>query len=799
MAEKIVSAGVFTQENDLSFLPQGIGDIGAAIIGPTKKGKAFWPTVLTSYDDFEAEFGGDWEDSYVPYTVRNYLRNAGTVTVIRILGVSGYEGPVIELKVSSSLATGYVTVGMLHHSHNSTDTEFIGTYASKSGATIAPASASNFILTITGSGPQSDSVSASLDPTSQNFISDVLGTGPRKGTNDGSGNYSPSKSVDRAYTYSLFESYLTEALASDANALVSASATALDLKGSTEGTYRCASTPWVRSQTIGGSSDPLFRIHTLGHGTSMNHQFKIGISNVRFASELANSDYGSFTLVLREYDDTDKVTRVLETYANCNLNPDSANYVARRIGDKYYELDASGKLKVNGDWTNISKYIRLEVDDNVKFKSYAGTLVPYGFTSVKQPLAGATMPTASIVTEQISDSAYNKKVFYGFDFNNITNPGSNDNLNYLKPLPASSAVGNNANFDLGSYLAHPSSSTPGVSLSSSAVTTDARKFVIPLQDGFDGLDPARLVKRGKDITGINTFGFDVSTNGADGTLAYNKALDALENQDLYDFNMLLLPGIIREAHSSVSQKAIDLCEARGDAFYVMDPSKLESSIASVINTVDPIDSSYAAAYYPWVKILDTALNKPVWVPPSVVLGGVIAYNDKVAYEWFAPAGLNRGGLTEVIDAYDRVTQSDRDDLYEGRINPIASFPNQGFVVWGQKTLQVKSSALDRINVRRLLIAAKKFVASSTKYLVFEQNTGVTRNRFLNIVNPYFESIQQRQGLYAFKVVMDETNNTPDVIDRNQMKGAIYLQPAKTAEFILLDFNILPTGAAFPTD
>jgi len=797
MAEKIVSAGVFTQENDLSFLPQGVGEIGAAVIGPTKKGKAFWPTVLQSYDDFEAEFGGDWEDSYVPYTVRNYLRNAGTVTVIRILGTTGYESKVIELSVSSSLASGYVSVGVLHHTHNSIGTEFIGAYASKSGADGAPASASLFQLTITGS---EGSLSASLDPTSQNFVKDLLGVGPRKGTNDGNGNYSAAGPADRAYTYGIFENYLSASLAATPNALVSASAITLDLSGSTEGTYRQAITPWVKSQKVGGTASNLFRVHTLGHGTSMNKQYKVGISNVKFASELANSDYGSFTLVLREYNDTDKVGRVVETYSNLNLNPDSANYIGRRIGDKYYELDSNGKLKVNGDWTNISKYVRVELDDNVKFASYAGALVPYGFAAVKEPLNTTTnYPSASLVTEQVVDGEYNKKVYYGFDFNKIDNSIDNDNWNYLAPLPANAAVGNNADFDLGSYLAHPSSSTPNISLSSSAVTADARKFIVPFQDGFDGFDPARLVKRGKDITSTNTFGYDVSTNGADGSLAYNKALDALENQDLYDFNMLLLPGIIRESHSSVSQKAIDLCETRGDAFYVMDPSNLESSITSVIATVDPIDTSYAAAYYPWVKILDTALNKPVWVPPSVVLGGVIAYNDRVAYEWFAPAGLNRGGLTEVIDAYDRVSQSDRDDLYEGRVNPIASFPNQGFVVWGQKTLQVKSSALDRINVRRLLIAAKKFVASSTKYLVFEQNTGVTRNRFLNIVNPYFESIQQRQGLYAFKVVMDETNNTPDVIDRNQMVGAIYLQPAKTAEFILLDFNILPTGAAFPTD
>ena len=152
----------------------------------------------------------------------------------------------------------------------------------------------------------------------------------------------------------------------------------------------------------------------------------------------------------------------------------------------------------------------------------------------------------------------------------------------------------------------------------------------------------------------------------------------------------------------------------------------------------------------------------------------------------------------MIEAKVRLNQSERDTLYNNKINPIATFPQTGVCIWGQKTLQERSTALDRINVRRLLITLKKFIASSSKYLVFEQNTLQTRIKFLNIVNPYLESVQQQQGLFAFRVVMDESNNTPDVIDRNQLVGAIYLQPAKTAEFIILDFNVLPTGATFPS-
>jgi phage tail sheath protein FI len=203
-----------------------------------------------------------------------------------------------------------------------------------------------------------------------------------------------------------------------------------------------------------------------------------------------------------------------------------------------------------------------------------------------------------------------------------------------------------------------------------------------------------------------------------------------------------------------------------------------------------------ATYYPWVKTIDINTNKLISVPPSVLLPGVFAANDRVAAEWFAPAGLNRGGLVGAVSVLNRLTQSEKDTLYEAKVNPIVQFPGQGIVVFGQKTLQDKPSALDRINVRRLLIAVKKFIASTSRYLVFEQNTSETRSRFINTVTPYLESIQQRQGLYAFNVVMDDTNNTPDVIDRNILAGAIFLQPTKTAEFIVIDFNILPTGASF---
>jgi phage tail sheath protein FI len=376
----------------------------------------------------------------------------------------------------------------------------------------------------------------------------------------------------------------------------------------------------------------------------------------------------------------------------------------------------------------------------------------------------------------------------------------------LRPLPITdnATTGSNVDFYLGNYQQNPGASFPSsaVAYSSSIDLTtntalDSRKFIVPLQGGFDGHKPNLQKKLGTYIEAGNTQGFDISNSNADGYTSYKKAVDTISNADEFDINMIVTPGVLHSLHSAITNYTKDMCEDRGDAFYVMDSVGYNDNISTAVATTEGFDSNYTATYYPWVKILDFDRNKPIWVPPSVVLPGVIAFNDRVAAEWFAPAGLNRGGLTEVVEVKSRLTHAERDTLYEARINPIAVFPSTGVCVWGQKTLQGRPSALDRINVRRLLIAAKKFIASSTRYLVFEQNTSQTRSRFLNIVTPYLESIQQRQGLYAFRVIMDESNNTPDIIDRNILYGQLFLQPAKTAEFVILDFNIQSTGAAFP--
>jgi hypothetical protein len=277
---------------------------------------------------------------------------------------------------------------------------------------------------------------------------------------------------------------------------------------------------------------------------------------------------------------------------------------------------------------------------------------------------------------------------------------------------------------------------------------------------------------------------------------YNNMINLLSNNDDYRFNILLTPGLCDSLHTSQCTSIISNTANRGDNLYVLDLVPYNSTTTAVTGQAATRNNSYAASYWPWVQTKDPDSGKNVWVPASTLMAGVFMYNDKVSEPWFAPAGINRGGLTSVIRAEQKLTQSDRDTLYQGKVNPIATFPGQGVVAYGQKTLQTQASALDRVNVRRLLISLKSYIGQTANALVFEQNTLATRNQFLAQVNPYLQSVQQRQGLYAFKVVMDESNNTADVIDRNQLVGAIYIQPTRTAEFIYLNFNIMPTGISF---
>ncbi len=278
---------------------------------------------------------------------------------------------------------------------------------------------------------------------------------------------------------------------------------------------------------------------------------------------------------------------------------------------------------------------------------------------------------------------------------------------------------------------------------------------------------------------------------------YDNAINLLKDKDAYQFNVLFTPGLTSDLHSSKISTLLTNTQQRGDNLFVLDLVAYNETTTSVINQVGSRDSSYGATYWPWVRIIDPSTGRHIWAPASTVIPGVYANNDRISAPWFAPAGINRGGLDEVMRTQFKLTQAQKDSLYEANVNPLATLPRTGVVVFGQKTLQKEASALDRVNVRRLLIELKSFIGQVADTIVFEQNTATTRNNFLARVTPYLETVQQKQGLYAFKVIMDDSNNGPDVIDRNQLIGQVYVQPTRTAEFISVDFILLPTGAEFP--
>jgi len=468
----------------------------------------------------------------------------------------------------------------------------------------------------------------------------------------------------------------------------------------------------VPSLTVGTNS---FTLEAIDKGVIWNNTGSVTsgsldngtIDNVRWQVVTSNTSSGTFSLVIRRGDDSNTNPIVLESYNNLSLDPNQDNYIARVIGDTYFNYNSTENyLEISGSFPNRSRYVRV---------------------------SNVALPTPNY----FNNAGIAKSEFTG-------------------SIPAPGSGSANGSFAGGAGSIIPSGR------------------VMNLYQNINATDSQGLV-------------------GAD----YNNMLNLLSNQDDYRFNVLLTPGITNATHASQTTTAINNTQGRGDSIYVLDPVAYGSGIVDATQESNSRNTSYAAMYWPWLQTVDPDSGQNIWVPASTMIGGVYAYNDSVSEPWFAPAGINRGGLTNVIRPERKLSQSNRDTLYESNVNPIASFPGVGTVVYGQKTLQKQASALDRVNVRRLLIALKSYIGQVAQTLVFEQNTAATRNNFLAAVNPYLESVQQRQGLYAFKVVMDSSNNTPDVIDRNQMVGAIYLQPTKTAEFIILDFNVLPTGATFP--
>jgi phage tail sheath protein FI len=842
MAETIISPGVFTEERDLSFLPQGIAGIGAAVVGPTEKGPAFTPTTVTSISEFNKIFGDNTEDKneyFVPITARQYFAGGATsLTVVRTLHLDGYHygaGEAILIYASGSGGNtdageaGYALLAVLapaEGTHTATNASWI---------TSTAYSASAFDLNMSNGSFSQVDVGMSFDSSSGVYLDKVLPTDSKATTRSGG-----TSALYYVYSHfrksSDFRSKIATAAGTRAVYAITGSLNFTSGSTSFGNTGQAsawtgnkeastARTPYIQSQLTDSSRYNLFRCYTKSAGTRANKICWVEINNIIPPADVPGSDYGTFTIQVNKYA-PGKDKAVLETHPDCSMDPSATNFFARQIGDKFITTDSNGDITEYGDYPNKSEYIRVGDFDDIKNNVVPASQVPMGHAAVNLPVqppnvSGNTYAPGSttlysnvnsVVTASMTTTQIDKKTSqlsmnpepYGFDFDDL------DNANFCAPIPSNAAgttlsTGIQVSMSLEDMSGSADTGTKFSTSTYANATTEItltnshksqRKFKVPFQWGFDGNNPHTAINTGLNISATNTQGFAINSTSAAGYTSYKRAIDTIKESERVDFNLLLMPGVNHSQHSSITNYAISAIEDRADAFFVLDPSAYGDSISTTKTTVKPLDTNYAGVYYPWVKVVGNT-GRQTWVPPSVVIAHAIANNDAVASEWFAPAGLNRGGLSMVSGAEKKLRGPERDDLYDARINPIAHFTGQGFSVFGQKTLQGLPSALDRINVRRLLITVKKFIASASRFLVFEQNDVQTRNRFMNIVNPYLESIQQARGLTSFRVVMDDSNNTPDVIDRNRLVGQILLQPTRTAEFIVLDFVVLPTGAAFP--
>ena len=729
MAEVLLSPGVSLRENDTSQITSGPITAGLALIGPTVKGRVNIPTLVTTYSDFQSKFGDLFESASANYefltsiAAYNYFQQGGESILVTRVTSGSYTS------ATSSIGNQVPATNGAYASCSFTLNFYQDLNPVQSGS-VNPNFQTNFIfgnswykfiaVNTSGSGsiPQDDADGlvyfyawnsgsdsrATLNQNLRTKMNTVLGS---SGAGLFTVNYNSGNNTI-ALTSSLQGTAYNGAYVSLADPIPYYDANYALIGYVTSGTGLLGTT----ANGANGNPGYAFTLETISEGIIMNNNQGLqsngslisgSADNVRWQIVSPDTASGTFTLLIRQGDDTTTNPNVLESFTNVSLDPNQANYIETVVGNysqtvAYDSSTGQYYIQGSGSYANASRYVR-----------------------VKEVLT----PTYNY----FNNNGIAKTQYY----NSIPTTGSGS---------FGGALGNDLNY-----------------------TTNLYQNISTITQGLVASD-------------------------------YTIVDDILANPDEYNFQLISAPGITQQYQSTVVSQYITMAEERGDCFYITDLVGYGATINTPGILANQLNTNYAAAYWPWVQVLSAATGKLVWVPASTVMPGVYAFNDRVSAEWFAPAGLNRGGVGGALQAERKLGTNDRDTLYQNKVNPIASFPGVGLVAYGQKTLQTKASALDRINVRRLLINLKRYVRVVAESLLFEQNTLTTRNNFVSQVNPYMESVQQRQGLYAYKVVMDDSNNTPDVIDRNQLVGAIYIQPAKTVEFIYITFNITPTGVTF---
>ena len=668
-----------------------------------------------------------------------------------------------------------------------------------SGSTLESNPLSEFDIHVTGLSGGTKVFTCSLDTSSTKYITKVLGTSP----NDKDRSDVPLY-VHEVYpnlTKNLYNQGLIRGLS-----LTEVYNAEDDNFSNPWDANICPMSPTVVSEVRGGKVDDLFDVLTISDGNAANQEIKITIQNI-------NIETGEFDMIVRDFNDTDDNVVVLEKYSRCSMNPDVAGYVARKVGTS------------NGEYPLNSKFIMLNMVENAPTNAF-----PAGFKGfTNSTLSGSTTLGSVLYKTEFFDAGetiYDDITSNGDKFRKTSLGLSSDgNFNFDADLFKYKGNGTLASTD-GFHLSVNAATITGNTVSGYMYQTtpynlegtdkgkmdsiNYRKFTFAVCGGFDGWDIYRTVRTYGDayvfgkstyVTGntINGGLFDVNTGNSD-YYAYLEGIETYANPEAVDINVFATPGIDWYNHSSLTTQAVDIIENdRADSIYIMNsPGPVDfsgpTSAGDVGDELDLLgyDTNYSATYWPWIQVRDADNATQLFIPPTGEVVKNIALTDNVSYPWFAVAGYSRG-LVNAIKAQKKLTLDERDSLYAARINPIATFSDTGTIIWGNKTLQVRESALDRINVRRLLLRARKLISAVAVRLLFEQNDDQVRQEFLRLVNPILESIKKERGLYDFRV---SVSNAPEDIDANTLRGKIYIKPTRSLEFIDLEFVITPTGASF---
>ena len=782
MAETLISPGVLARENDQSLVTAQPLVRGAAIIGPTVKGPVEKPTYVSSFSSFQAIFGGALESGSTDYTyltsvaANNYFSSGGSSLLVTRV-TSGSFSPALSTNIENNVETG--------------DGGLVGGLTPWVGGTSTGDEIDTYTDVVLG-GVAGTGAKATVTTVASGLLV-VSTTAVPTGTGVAVGSYANSVTSDAIV---ITAGMVDTAGASGGTAVITTDSTGAVVVGVT----------LAIGASTGYAVDSIITIP----GATLQADAQLGSSGSGgdIIIQLAGANVGSKI-------GTVSVTTEGSGYVAGNVLTIAAGALDAASTEATHTLLAS-------EIENATTFVLETLSEGIIMNN----TTPAGADSAGTELSGGALALGSadnirweIAAVNTASGVFSLLVRRGNDNNNqrvVLESFNNISLDPFSPNYISRAIGDITSNVIvaadgsGTYL-QESGSYPNIS---NYIRVKEVKFNTPHYFQNNGVAKPEFTSSlpvvgsgsfdqavGSNLNSISYNRFyekidGTNTQGLIGT-DYTNAINLLANQDDYQYNVISAPGLYYSNYASQCNLIKNNTISRGDAIFIMDLVPYNTAINTVLQNASGIDSSYSAAYWPWLQTVDPNTGLLVYIPASTMIPGVYAFTDASSAPWFAPAGITRGGMGSVVRAERKLTSANRDTLYEGNVNPIATFPQQGVVVFGQKTLQKAATALDRVNVRRLLITLKDYISQIADNLVFEANTIATRNNFLTQVNPYLESVQQRQGLYAFKVVMDETNNTPDVIDRNELIGQIFLQPTKTAEFIILDFNVLPTGATFP--